>query len=106
MIAHNIEKIPDGMVVAKLNKNDGYILANLDCLTNSDQQRLKKMNKGVYRSRGKWKAEFCFNGEKFFIGVFDTKQQAQDAYNLTAVEMEVITDERIRDTDTYNDSPF
>jgi len=41
--------------------------------------------KGVFRCKGKWKAQICMSGIKKFLGVFKSKHLAAVVYNLYAL---------------------
>lgn len=42
--------------------------------------------KGVQRSRNKWTARIMSDGENIYIGSFDTKEKAAEAYNKYAAK--------------------
>jgi hypothetical protein len=51
---------------------------------NVPMRRNRSGFKGVFRCRGKWKAQITVNGKKLHIGVFSTPQKAAEAYDEAA----------------------
>jgi len=80
--------IDDSCVIQRLDYKKGFLISNLECLLPSAANRKKIKVKGVYKSRDWWKAEICTtNGGRFFIGVFDDRETALQAYKITALNM-------------------
>lgn len=92
-----IGNIPKGMRVRHINNNqDDYSVNNLVL---DSQQHIKqcaknpKNNNSGYRGVSfcklseKWKAQIVYNGDVEYLGCFETKQEASDAYDRRADEL-------------------
>lgn len=60
---------------------------------NSSNRSKSKLNtsgiKGVYKvnNSSKWKVQICFNYHTYYLGTFDTKEQAIKAYNNGSIRL-------------------
>lgn len=88
--------IPDGLCIDHINgnKSDNRI-ENLRLVTH--KQNMENVGrpatnvsgyKGVswWKATGKWKAQICHAGKKYHIGLYETKEEARDAYERRAKE--------------------
>lgn len=86
--------LPDNYVIDHIN-GDGQDnrLCNLRLATLQENQRNSVKSKpstskykGVNydKERGKWKAEFRYNNKSYFIGRFNTEEDAKEAYDAVA----------------------
>lgn len=89
-------EIPEGMCIDHINgnKSDNRI-SNLRLVTqkqNMENTRKPVTNisgyKGVswWKSTSKWKAQISHGGKKYHIGLYETKEEARDAYERKAKE--------------------
>lgn len=89
-----IANAPRGMVVDHINRNSldnqKHNLRVCTQMENTQNKRVSKNNKtgfkGVDFHRCKYRATIQIDGIKKHIGLFDTPQEAADAYDRTAVE--------------------
>lgn len=86
---------PDGMRVDHISM-DGLDnrKSNLRVCTHSQNCMNRPMNydnksgfKGVYPSNGRWGAKIVKNYKKYYLGLFDSPEQASKAYNSAAVDL-------------------
>jgi hypothetical protein len=83
-------KIPKGMVIDHINGlGDDNRLQNLRPCTNQQNQLNRRCDKGrdykgVYRHKGKWKAEITTNGVRSYLGLHGTPEIAAIAYDAAA----------------------
>jgi hypothetical protein len=66
--------------------------SNLRKCSNSQNQANTKSwggrkTKGVYRHRTKWVARISFNGDRIYLGRFDSMDEALNAYNKKSKEL-------------------
>lgn len=91
MLAYGV--LPNDLMIDHID-GDGFNnrLDNLRLCTNSqnqfnrDSNTSKKLPKGVYRWRRKFKAEITIDGIRKYLGLFKTPEQASEAYQLAAQE--------------------
>lgn len=85
---NHVSDIKGNIVVDHINNNPkDNRLENLQIITNRENLSKDKKNKtskytGVcwHKSTNKWRAKISINGKSFWLGVFDTQEQAHEAY--------------------------
>ena len=90
-----IEPIPEGMFVDHINRNAlDNRRSNLRHCTHAENMRnrpgssnRKSKYKGVYKCRGRWRAEISHNGKKFRLGAFNNAEKAARAYDAAAIKL-------------------
>ena len=80
---------PDGMTLDRIDNTQGYYKDNCRWATDSQQQQNKLPNyinknkglAGVFYSNGKYCSRIRYNGQREYLGTFNTPEEANDAYN-------------------------
>lgn len=83
---------PENFVIDHVNHdtlNNRFM--NLRIVSHS-VNNLNRRNTGVVKYKGRWKAQFTFEGEYYLIGYFDTEEEARAV--LEEVKADFITDEQ------------
>lgn len=58
---------------------------NLCSATSSQVNFRRKLeNKGVFCDKGKWRAAICFKGKRYYLGAYQTEEEAKEVRNLAA----------------------
>lgn len=86
---------PDGMTLDRINNSLGYFKENCRWATLSIQQQNKEPNfinknkglAGVFESHGKFCARIRYHGKREYLGIFETPEAANDAYNKRGLEI-------------------
>lgn len=86
---------PDGTTLDRIDNNMGYNKENCRWATHSQQQQNKLPNyinknkglAGVFESNGKFCARIRYNGQREYLGTFNTPEEANDAYNKRGLEI-------------------
>lgn len=86
---------PDGMTLDRIDCNLGYFKENCrwaDLVTQQQNRRPNYINKnkglaGVFKSGNRFVARIGHSGKKEYIGIYDTPEEANDAYNARGLEL-------------------
>lgn len=86
---------PEGMTLDRINNELGYNKENCRWATLSQQQQNKTPNKinknkglaGVYGSNGRFCARIRYNGQREYLGIFNTPEEANAAYNARGLQI-------------------
>ncbi|MCK4500883.1 HNH endonuclease [Candidatus Babeliales bacterium] len=81
-----IGEIPKGMVVDHKDRNPANNSLNNLRLATRAQNAWNSKKKGVQKHRGRYRARITVNGKRISLGLYDTEQEAVDAYEKAAKE--------------------
>lgn len=82
-------------VTPKLNNiqiTNSTFVANLSAApitgitTNTGSDTYRAISKGVYKVNGKFKAQIQRKGKMYYLGIYDTEQEAAQAYNISKTQ--------------------
>lgn len=77
-----------GQIVDHVNGNGlDNRRANLRICTHAENMRNHRGSKGVDRFRGRWRARIQFDHSSKFLGLFDTKKEAAEAYHAASLQL-------------------
>jgi predicted HNH restriction endonuclease len=104
MMHRLLNKTPDGLVTDHINRNKlDNRKANLRSATKRENSLNTERNKnntsgekGVVKGKNnRWKAQIFYNYKNYFIGIYDTKNEAIVAYNAAQLMITKLTNNRL-----------
>jgi hypothetical protein len=91
-LSHDDERIADHINGNRLDNTRANLRACTkaqNCLNRALQKNSKSGYRGVclHKQSGKWQAGINFNGKAIYLGLFQTPEEASDAYKQAAIRL-------------------
>ena len=92
---HNGELSSDFEIDHINGKRDDNHIENLRLVTHRENHYNRKSSKGHGKFRGKWRARIATDGIERYLGVFNTAEEAREAYLNAKEGLHIIKDRKV-----------